>query len=74
MLERLREQSLKEPEPDVVEEERENPLNRFRPSALGLTPRQTLLLAFMFLLDVIAFSCICLLAAQKICPPFLTCG
>jgi hypothetical protein len=73
MLERLREQSLKEPEPELVEEERENPLKRFSPSALGLTPRQTFLLAIFFLLDVMFFSCICLIAAGKVCPPFIAC-
>lgn len=73
MLERLREQSLKEPEPELIEEERENPLKRFTPSALGLSPRQTFVLAVLFLLDVLFFSCICLVAASKLCPPFLSC-
>ncbi len=73
MLERLRERSLQEPEADIVEEEQTSPLTRFRPSALGLTPVQTFLLALVIFLDVLCISSVCLLAASKICLPFIPC-
>ncbi len=76
MLERLREQSLKEPEPDLVEEEQETLLNRLKrlsPSAMGLTPRQTFILSVFLFIDVLFFSCICLLAAGAVCPPGFAC-
>ncbi len=76
MLERLREQSLKEPEPDLVEEEQEslvNRLKRFTPSAMGLTPKQTFILAVLFLFDMLFFSCILLLATSSVCIQGLIC-
>jgi hypothetical protein len=69
MLERLRERSLQEPEPDLIEEDQVSPLKRFTPSALGLTPLQTFILSLFFFLDIFFLSCVCLLATAKVCPP-----
>jgi hypothetical protein len=71
MLERLRERSLQEPEPDLIEEDQVSPLKRFTPSAFGLTPLQTFILSLFFFLDILFLSCVCLLATAKICPPGL---
>lgn len=69
MLERLRQRSLQEPNPDLVEEEGVSPLARLRPSALGLTPQQTAILAGLLFLDVMFLACVCLVATSRICLP-----
>ena len=73
MLERLRERSLQEPEPELVEEERVSPLTRFSPSAMGITPGQTFVLTLFVFLDIFFVSCVCLLALGKVCPPGIAC-
>jgi hypothetical protein len=71
MLDRLRERSLQEPDPDLIEEESASPLARLSPRTFGLTSRQTFLLALFFFLDVLCISAVCLLATAKVCPPGL---